>query len=129
MIRGRTPRSAACSWKQNWRRPPPSERLLARLRLAPRRRGLALGRRCNRELGDVELSKAIVHGRPATQADDSTDACRRLHAIPTARHVPREAAPSGREQQHARVSTHCCLHERPRSHSGDGGSLTVADSI
>ena len=35
----------------------------------------------------------------------------------------------GREQQHARVSTYCCLHERPRSHSGDGGSLTVADSI
>jgi hypothetical protein len=38
------------SWKQNWPRPPPSERLLARLRLAPRRRGLALGRRSDRRV-------------------------------------------------------------------------------
>ena len=36
------------SWKQNWRRPPPSQRLLARIRLAARRREGAQSRRCDR---------------------------------------------------------------------------------
>ena len=96
------------SWKQNWRRPPPAERLLARLRLAPRRRGVALGRRSASTLGAGENVNAMVRAMRAMRL-------RRAETAPPAHSVDDSPGEEGFAGSTMRAAASACTGHGARA--------------